>query len=125
MKEQFEVIALENETMTLKVNRSGGCHSCSASSGCGTGILANYFDHYTVFNKPVKSGVVVGDFITLEISSAELFSRAFMLYIFPILALFIGSYIGMSLFPVTELWQISFGIFGFIGALLLTKYFVK
>ena len=53
MKEQFEVIALENETMTLKVNRSGGCHSCSASSGCGTGILANYFDHYTVFNKPV------------------------------------------------------------------------
>ena len=125
MKEQFEVIALENETMTLKANRSGGCHSCSASSGCGTGILANYFNHYTVFNKPVKSGVVVGDFVTLEISSSELFSRAFILYIFPILALFVGSYVGMSLFPATELWQISFGIFGFIGALLLTKYFVK
>ena len=125
MKEQFEVIALENQTMTLKVNRSGGCHSCSASSGCGTGILANYFDHYSVFNKPIQSGVAVGDFVTLEISSAELFSRAFMLYIFPILALFAGSAIGMSLFPATELWQISFGLVGFIGALLLTKYFVK
>jgi len=125
MKEQFEVIALENETMTLKVNRSGGCHSCSASSGCGTGILANYFDHYSVFNKPIQSGVAVGDFVTLEISSAELFSRAFMLYIFPILSLFAGSAIGMSLFPATELWQISFGLAGFIGALLLTKYFVK
>jgi sigma-E factor negative regulatory protein RseC len=125
MKEQFEVIALENETMTLKVNRSGGCHSCEASSGCGTGILANYFDHYSVFNKPIQSGVAVGDFVTLEISSAELFSRAFMLYIFPILSLFAGSAIGMSLFPATELWQISFGLVGFIGALLLTKYFVK
>lgn len=125
MKEQFEVIALENETMTLKVNRSGGCHSCSASNGCGTGILANYFDHYSVFNKPVQDGVVVGDFVTLEISSSELFSRAFMLYIFPILSLFAGSAIGMSLFPATELWQISFGLAGFIGALLLTKYFVK
>jgi sigma-E factor negative regulatory protein RseC len=125
MKEQFEVIALENETMTLKVNRSGGCNSCSASSGCGTGILANYFDHYTVFNKPLQDGVTVGDFVTLEISSSELFSRAFMLYIFPILALFTGSYVGMHLFPATELWQISFGIFGFISALLLTKYFVK
>jgi len=31
----------------------------------------------------------------------------------------------MRLFPATELWQISFGIFGFISALLLTKYFVK
>jgi sigma-E factor negative regulatory protein RseC len=111
--------------MTLKVNRSGGCHSCSASSGCGTGILANYFDHYTNFNKPVQNGVSVGDFVTLEISSSELFSRAFMLYIFPILALFVGSYTGMSLFPATELWQISFGILGFIAALLLTKYFVK
>ena len=125
MKEQFEVIALENETMTLKVNRSGGCHSCEASSGCGTGILANYFDHYSVFNKPIQSGVAVGDFVTLEISSAELFSRAFMLYIFPIHSLFAGSAIGMSLFPATELWQISFGLVGFIGALLLTKYFVK
>jgi len=111
--------------MTLKVNRSGGCHSCEASSGCGTGILANYFDHYSVFNKPIQSGVAVGDFVTLEISSAELFSRAFMLYIFPILSLFAGSAIGMSLFPATELWQISFGLVGFIGALLLTKYFVK
>ncbi|HAP05254.1 MAG TPA: Fis family transcriptional regulator, partial [Gammaproteobacteria bacterium] len=121
----FEVIALENETMTLKVNRSGGCHSCSASGGCGTGILANYFDHYSVFNKPIQSGVAVGDFVTLEISSAELFSRAFMLYIFPILALFIGSYIGLGLDSENELWQISFGITGFISALLLTKYFVK
>ncbi len=125
MKEQFEVIALENETMTLKVNRSGGCHSCSASSGCGTGILAKYFDHYSVFNKPVQSGVTVGDFVTLEISSSELFSRAFILYIFPILLLFIGSYIGLSLDPENELWQISLGVVGFIGALLLTKYFVK
>ena len=125
MKEQFEVIALENETMTLKVNRSGGCHSCSASSGCGTGILANYFDHYSTFDKPIKNEVSVGDFVTLEISSSELFSRAFMLYIFPILALFVGSYAGLRLFPSTELWQISFGIIGFFSALLLTKYFVK
>ena len=125
MKEKFEVIEVENEIMTLKVNRSGGCHSCKASSGCDTGILANYFDHYTIFNKPLKNGVSVGDFVTLEISSSELFSRAFMLYIFPILALFIGSYVGMGISTTTELWQIGFGLIGFITALLLTKYFVK
>ncbi|MEO1939920.1 SoxR reducing system RseC family protein [Candidatus Thioglobus sp.] len=125
MKEQFEVIALDNEIMTLKVDRSGGCHSCEASSGCGTGILAKYFDHYSVFNKPVENGVAVGDFVTLEISSTELFSRAFMLYIFPILSLFVGSAVGMNLYPSTELWQISFGLMGFIGALLLVKYFLK
>ncbi len=125
MKERFEVIAMVDEIMTLKVNRSGGCSSCSASSGCSAGILSDYFDHFTSFNKPLRDGVSVGDFVTLEIPSSEIFSRAFMLYIFPIFALFVGSSVGMHLFPETELWQIGFGIVGFIWALLLTKYFVK
>lgn len=125
MKEKFEVIEIENQTMVLKVNRSGGCHSCSANAGCGTGILASTFGHATTFTKPLEAGVVVGDFVTMQISSAELFYRAFQLYILPLLALFIGALIGVKLFPLNELWQIGFGLVGFVGALLFTKYFLK
>ncbi len=125
MKEKFEVIKIDNEIMTLRVNRSGGCNSCSAGSSCGTGILANYFDHYSVFNKPLQNKVVVGDFVTLEISSSELFWRAFQLYILPLIALFAGSAIGMWYFPENEIVHIGFGFSGFIVSLLLTKYFVK
>ena len=125
MKEKFEVIEIQNETMVLKVNRSGGCHSCSASAGCGTGILANAFDHATTFNKPLKEGVTVGDFVILHISSGELFYRAFQLYILPLLTLFIGALLGAELFPTNELWQIGFGLIGFFAALLFTKYFLK
>jgi len=125
MKEQFEVIEIQTETMKLKVNRSTGCHSCSASSGCGTGILAKHFDHYSVFNKPVQAGVAVGDLVTLEISSQELFYRAFQLYMMPLLALFAGGLIGDNLYPNQEIFQIFFGIGGFFTSLLLTKYFAK
>ncbi|MCH9645345.1 MAG: SoxR reducing system RseC family protein [Proteobacteria bacterium] len=125
MKEKFEVIEIENQTMVLKVNRSGGCHSCSASAGCGTGILASTFDHATTFNKPLEAGVVVGDFVTLQISSRELFYRAFQLYILPLLMLFCGAWLGIVLFPANELWQIGFGLLGFVGTLLFTKYFLK
>ena len=125
MKEKFEVIEIENQTMVLKVNRSGGCHSCSASAGCGTGILASAFGHVTTFNKPLKEGVMVGDFVTLQISSGELFYRAFQLYILPLLTLFVGAWLGAELFPTNELWQIGFGLIGFFGALLFTKYFLK
>lgn len=125
MKEKFEVIEIKNQTMTLKVNRSGGCNSCSASGGCGTGILANYFDHSSIFNKPLQSGILVGDMVTLEISSAELFWRAFQLYIMPLLVLFMGAGIGVVYFPQHELWQIAFGFSGFFGTLILTKYFIK
>ena len=111
--------------MTLKINRPDVCHSCSASGSCGTGILTNYFNTTAVFNQPTQNNVSIGDFITLEISSKELFSRAFLFYIFPILALFVGGYMGMIFFPTTELWHIGFGLTGLIATLTWVKYFVK
>ncbi len=123
MKEKFEVIEIENQTMTLKINRSAGCNSCSASGGCGTGILANYFNHYSVFSKPLQVGVSIGDQVELEISSAELFWRAFQLYLLPLLALFAGSGLGMAYFPDNELWQIGFGFGGFFAILQLVRLY--
>lgn len=125
MKQQFEVIAIENQTMTLKVNHSGGCASCSVNSGCGTGILANYFDKYSTFNKPLKPNVKVGDFIGLEINASMLFFRAFVLYILPLLVLFASTVIAQMLFPMRESVQIVFGISGFATSLLLIRYFWK
>ena len=122
MKEQFEVIALENDSMTLKVNRSSGCGSCSANSSCGTGVLAKYFDHYATINKPLKQGVRVGDFVTLEISSSELLMRAFMLYIFPLFGLFFAGLAGVHLFPTNEPMQIVFSLFGLLGALWFCRW---
>jgi sigma-E factor negative regulatory protein RseC len=47
--------------------------------------LAKYFDHYSVFNKPLQDGVAIGDLVTLEISAKELFYRASQLYMLPLL----------------------------------------
>jgi len=123
MKEQFEVIKIENQSMQLKINRSDTCHSCSAKSGCGTGVLSNYFDRYSVFNAPSQKNVMAGDIVTLEIPTGELFFRAFLLYIMPLMVLFVGSYVGMILFPTTEIWHIFIGFIGFVFALLFVKLF--
>ena len=125
MKEKFEVIEIENQMMKLKVNRSSGCHSCSANGGCGTGILAKYFDHYSVFNKPLQDGVAIGDLVTLEISAKELFYRASQLYMLPLLALFAGGLLGEVIYPEHEAGQIILAFIGFSASILLVKYFVK
>ncbi|KAA0445239.1 MAG: SoxR reducing system RseC family protein [Candidatus Thioglobus sp.] len=127
MKEQFEIIQIEKQTQTmrLKASNSAGCHSCSAAGGCGTGILAKYFAHYSSFEKPLQNGVVVGDFVILEILASELFYRAFQLYILPLLALFSGAIFADRLYPQQEIVQIAFAFVAFFAALLLTKYFVK
>ncbi len=125
MQEQFEVIEIKNEAMKLKVNRSGGCSSCGANGACGTGVLSKYFDGFSIFNRPLRQGVKVGDFVVLEISPKELFYRAFQLYILPLLALFASGVVGGFYFPENELWQIGMGFFGFFATLLLLKYFTK
>ncbi|VVM23083.1 hypothetical protein BSPWISOXPB_3860 [uncultured Gammaproteobacteria bacterium] len=107
MKEKFEVIEIENQMMKLKVNRSSGCHSCSASGGCGTGILAKYFDHYSCSISPYKMAWAIGDLVTLEISAKELFYRASQLYMLPLLALFAGGLLGEVIYPEHEQGKLS------------------
>ncbi len=122
MKEQFKVITIDNEIMTLEVNRSSGCHSCEASNSCGIGILTN---HYSVFNRPCRDDISAGDFVTLEISSSKLFLRAFQLYILPLLSLFISGVLGSILYTVNEMGQIVFALIGFFVSFVFIKYFIK
>lgn len=125
MKEKFEVIKINKQTMQLKVRRLSSCHSCSIGDSCGTGILAKYFNHYSTFCKPLQTDVAVGDFVVLEISSSELFYRAFQLYMMPLLALFVSGILANSLYPDQEGIQIIFSFGGFFISLLLIKYFLK
>jgi len=39
MKEDFEVIEITRDSMTIKADRQSGCNSCSSKSACGTGVL--------------------------------------------------------------------------------------
>lgn len=125
IREEFEVIEIKNQTMKLRVSRASGCHSCSANSGCGTGLLSKYFEHYSVFNKPLKQGVRVGDMVTLEISSKALFYRAFQLYLLPLLGLFAGGLLGSLFYPASEAGQIILAFAGFSACFLFIKYFIK
>lgn len=125
IKEEFEVIEIKNQTMKLKVNRASGCHSCSLNSGCGTGLLSKYFEHYYVLNKPLKQGVKVGEMVTLEISSKALFYRAFQLYLLPLFGLFLGGLLGSVLYSTNEAGQIILAFAGFSACLLFIKYFIK
>lgn len=125
MKEKFEVIEIENQTIRLKDNCSSGRYSCSASSGCGIAILAKYFDHYSVSNQSLQNDMVIGDIPILGISSKKLFYYAFQLYMLPLFVLFSGGLLGSVIYPEHEAGQIILAFIGFSASLLLTKYFVK
>ncbi len=125
MTEDFEVIEISTNSMTLKANRQTSCKVCTSKDVCGTGILSGLFSGYSLFKRPLKSGVKEGDTVTLEIPSRELFYRAMQLYLFPIVGLFFGAYLSELLFPLNELAQVFMGITTFLLVLLLLRITIK
>jgi sigma-E factor negative regulatory protein RseC len=122
MKAEFEVVKVSKQTMTLKP-KQGSCGSCQAKNTCGTGLLAQFFKTPSVKRKRLI-GVAQGDNITLEIESRRLFWHAFQLYIVPILALFLGSVLGVKYFT-NELHAVLAGLVAFLAVFLLIKFFIK
>ncbi len=125
MREDFEVIEISSDSMTLKANRESSCNVCASKGVCGTGILSGLFGGYSLFKKPLNNGVKEGDIVTLEISSKELFSRAMQLYLFPILGLFAGAYLSELIFPLNDIVQALMGLSAFLLVLLLLRVLIK
>lgn len=125
MKAQFEVIEINDDRMKLKTQSGDACTSCSASGACGTSVLSKYFGSLSIIEKPLAPNTKIGDQLMLEISSRELFWRAFQLYMLPILMLFVGAYIAKDVFLMNELGQIISGFLAFSSTILLLKYAIK
>ena len=125
MKEDFEVIEITRDSMTIKADRQSGCISCSSKSACGTGVLADLFSGFSLFKRPLQKGVKAGDTITLEISSKELFLRASQLYLMPLLALFVGAYLSNLFFPSNDIVQTLVGLSSLAASLVLLRFLIR
>jgi sigma-E factor negative regulatory protein RseC len=125
MKEDFQVVEITHDSMTIKSNREVGCNSCSSKNACGTGVLSGLFSSFSLFKKPLQNGVKVGDMITLEISSKELFLRASQLYLMPLLALFVGASISNIFYPANDVIQTFVGLSSLSAVLLFLRHSLK
>ena len=125
MKEDFEVIEITRDSMTIKADRQSGCNSCSSKSACGTGVLSDLFSGISLFKRPLQKGVKAGDTITLEISSKELFLRASQLYLMPLLALFVGAYLSNLFIPSNDIVQTLVGLSSLAASLVLLRFLIR
>ena len=125
MKEDFKVIEISRDSMTIKADRQSGCHSCSSKSACGTGVLSDLFSGFSLFKRPIQKGIKAGDTITLEISSKELFLRASQLYLMPLLALFVGAYLSNLIFPSNDIVQTLVGLSSLAASLVLLRFLIR
>ena len=88
--EQGTVIKIDAQGTWVKTTRSSACAGCSAKGSC----LSKPGGDEREVNAINTIGAVVGDRIVLGIETAPLLKATFLLYIFPIIALIFGAFLG-------------------------------
>ncbi len=118
MKETGKVVEIKEDTVYLFFNRTSMCAKCGA---CG---MTAGQDNITV---PVKNtlGAKIGDCVEVEFTSKNALTSSLIGYIFPLIMLFFGVWLGYNIpqqiFPVTDVFAALMGIVFAFGAFFVLK----
>lgn len=122
------VVKIEHAVAYVQAERKSSCSGCSESS-CGTSVLANFFGQKApLYRASNEVGAKVGDRVVVGMNESALFKGTLLLYLFPLLLLFVGAVAGNALAVTAEVkdgYSVA-GAFiglvaGFIGLKLLSS----
>jgi sigma-E factor negative regulatory protein RseC len=110
--EEGVVTKIESATTAwVKTKRSGACKSCSARSSCHS-MGGGEETEVEAIN---RAGAQIGQKVVLSFDTSPLLKATFLLYMFPILTMIAGAFVGQQLAPNFNL-DTSFlsAVFGFL-----------
>jgi len=89
LREEGRVINLKGDLATVEIERKSACGTCRACAlGTGNTMI-------TEAENPL--GAKIGQRVRVEISSRAILRGAFLIYIFPLLALILGMVLGITI----------------------------
>lgn len=104
IEERAVILSLKSEpsqtltTATLEVERKTACGLCGQTRGCGNSIWGRLFGHQTTaFKAQNRINAKVGDSVIVGINEKALLKSALLLYILPLVTLFIGAILASQL----------------------------
>lgn len=111
------VIELAGEMARIKTSRHNDCENCGACPGNSAVVLEA--------RNPL--GAKVGQRVVIEVQEIGMLKAAFIVYILPLLAIFVGALAGYYLAEYLRqevLWfEVSGGLIAFVFSILYIKYF--
>jgi len=117
LRQVGEVTAVHGNTATVKVKKHSACAECRHKCA-----MAHEAKEVAV-TADNRAEARVGDSVVLELSDREVLKAAFLIYIVPVLFLFIGVGLGTVL-GLTETHALLMGLAGLVSSFLLLKFVV-
>jgi sigma-E factor negative regulatory protein RseC len=122
IEESGRVIAVEPGAVWVETQRSSTCSGCSAKNGCGQGIMdrLGVRERRGLIRALSDLQLKVGDSVVIGIQESVLLRGAILVYIFPLLVLFVSA-LAASEFSADEPYVMLSGIAGFVVSWLLVR----
>ena len=90
--EEGIVTRLDDGTAWVKTKKSGACESCASRHSCNVMGGGDEMEVETINT----AGADVGDLVVISFETASLLKATFLLYVFPILCMFVGALVGQE-----------------------------
>lgn len=121
IKEWATVVSWKNGEALVECDVKASCSSCASRSGCGSRVLNKLGPQMThTLSVPCDQPLVVGQKVELGIGEASLLTSALLVYMSPLVGLFLMSALFQTLFN-QDLATLCGAILGGVGGFLLAK----
>lgn len=98
IEEQATVTSIDGKIITVKSVVKSACSSCQQLENCGSGQISKAFPQKSLSYKLTSDlQVKVGDNVVIGLSERLLLSAAWRVYMWPLIGLLAGSFLGQSL----------------------------
>ena len=94
--EEGIVCRIDTSNAWVATTRSSACETCASKGSCSTLGSGREMEVQAVNT----AGAQVGDRVVISFETASLFKLTFLIYIFPILAMFAGALLGQTASPI-------------------------
>ena len=101
IEERGRVVAIGQEGIWVETVQRSGCHGCAAKSGCGTGLLGDFWASASRVFVPVDSAkrrqISLHDTVRIGIADNTLATSALVVYLLPLVTMLLGALGGDAL----------------------------
>lgn len=123
IKEWATVIAWDNGLAQVSCDVKASCNSCASRAGCGSRVLNKLGPQTThTITVPSVEPLVAGQKVELGITESSLLGSAMLVYMSPLLGLFVVAALFQVLFG-TDIAALCGVVLGGVGGFLIAKGF--
>lgn len=123
IKEWATVIAWDNGVAQVSCDVKASCNSCASRAGCGSRVLNKLGPQTThTLTVPSAEPLVAGQKVELGITESSLLGSAMLVYMSPLLGLFVVAGLFQVLFG-TDIAALCGAVLGGVGGFLIARGF--